>query len=134
MSLKILKILTVISFLLITWSGPHIGGPFGLYLILGLLGNISSIIQAGVILVILILFLYSSYKSFHKYDLYLFLVGGVILMIPICSHINTVFTHYKNKGDNVFFLTLIPFLLLYGITLLKIYKQKMKFNSNDNKI
>ncbi|MCR8667248.1 hypothetical protein NO995_06120 [Aestuariibaculum sp. M13] len=133
MNLKILKILTVISFLLITWSGPHIGGPFGLYLILGLFGNISSIIQAGVILVILILFLYNSYKSFHKYDLHLFLIGGIILMIPICSHIYTVLTQYQNKGDKIFFLTLIPFLFSYSVTLFKIYKQKMELKLNDNK-
>lgn len=124
MILKILKIFTVISYLFITWTGDHLRGAFGFYLILGLLGNISTILLSVLFLTILTVFLYSSFKPFKKNELYVFLLGGVILFIPILSHFYTVLTQFKNRGDNLFFLTLFPFLILYSMTLFLISRQK----------
>ena len=117
MILKILKIFTVISYFFITWTGDHLGCVFGFYMVLGLFGNISTILISALFLTILSVFLYSSFKPFKKNELYVFLVGGVILIIPVLSHLYTVLTQFKNRGDNLFFLTLFPFLILYGMTL-----------------
>jgi hypothetical protein len=124
MILKILKILTVISYLFITWTGSHLGGSFGFYIILGLFLNISSILLSVLFLTILSVFLYSSFKPFKKNELYVFLFGGVILFIPVLFHTYIVLTQFKNRGDNLFFLTLLPFLFLYGMTVFLISRQK----------
>lgn len=130
MILKIFKILTVMSYLFITFDTGHIGGPFGLYIILGLFWNISSILLSVLFLTILSVFLYSSFKPFKKNELYLYLFGGFILLIPVLSHINIVLTQFKNRGDNRFFLTLIPFLFFYFMTLFIIRRQKHKINAS----
>ena len=125
MILKILKIFTVISYLFIMRTGDHLGGAFGYYLIFGLLGNISTILLSALFLTILTVFLYSSFKPLNKNELYVFLLGGVILIIPVLSHFCTVLTQFKNRGDNLFFLTLFPFLVLYGMTLFLICRKKL---------
>ncbi|MDE5417316.1 hypothetical protein L3049_04780 [Labilibaculum sp. DW002] len=128
MDVKILKIGTVIAYLLITWSGDHIGGTFAYYIIFGLF-SIYTILISAIFLTVLIAFLFSSYKAFKKYDLHVFMVGGLILFIPIIRYSYLVISEYKSRGDDTFFLTLIPFLLLYGITLFKLHKQ----SNHDNK-
>lgn len=134
MILKILKIFTVISYLLIIWTGDHLGGIFGYYIILGLFGDISTILLSVLFLIILTVFLYSSFKPFKKNELHVFLLGGVILIIPVLSHFYTVLTQFKNRGDNRFFLTLFLFLILYGMTLVSIGRQKKNKNvSSDPK-
>ena len=124
MILKILKILTVISYLFITCTGGHLRGAFGYYIVLGLFWNISTILLSVLFLTILSVFLYSSFKPFKKNELYVFLLGGVILIMPVLSHFYTVLTQFKNRGDNLFFLTLFPFLILYCMTLFLISSQK----------
>lgn len=127
MDLKFLKIGTVIAYLCITWAGAHIGGPFGLCILLGLF-SIQTILISALFLTVLIAFLYSANNAFKKYELEVFLVGGLILSIPIISHAHTVLVFFERK-DDTFFLTLIPFILLYGIILFKIQKQR----NHDNK-
>lgn len=124
MILKILKIFTVLSYFFITWTGDHLGGFLGFYMVLGLFGNIFTILISASFLTILSVFLYSSFKPFKKNELYVFLLGGVILIIPVLSHLYTVLTQFKNRGDNLFFLTLFPFLILYGMTLFLLSRKK----------
>jgi len=126
MILKILKILTVISFLLITFSGRHIGGQFGIFLYLGLFSDFKNLIPVALILMILMMFIFSSFKQLNKIDLYIFIIGGMILMIPIIAHIRFIFINMKNRGDNVFYMTLLPFLTFYGLTLYKIIRENKK--------
>ena len=112
MILKILKIFTVVSYLFIMWTGDHLGGTLGFYIAWGFFGNISTILLSALFSTILTVFLYSSFKPFKKNELYVFLLGGVILIIPVLSHFYTVLTQFKNRGDDRFFLTLFPFLIL----------------------
>jgi hypothetical protein len=130
MILKILKILTVLSFLMITFDSGHLGGQFGIYIILGLFFGFQEAILAALFLIILALFLLSSFKNLKTKDLYIFIIGGLILMIPIIAHIRFLLITMKNRGDKVFYLTLLPFLTFYGLTLFKIIRENKKMKNS----
>ena len=129
MIIKIFKILTVLSFLLITFSGNHLGGQFGLYIFIGLFSGFYLAIPAALILFVLMIFLYSSFKQLRNKDLYIFTVGGMILMIPIIAHIIFILTNMKNRGDFIFYTTLLPFLTFYGLTLFMIYRENKQIKN-----
>ena len=123
MILKILKILTVLSFLLITFDTGHIGGQFGSFILLGFLGDYKGILASILITIILIYFIVSSIRFFKpKVDFYLSLLGGVLLFIPITIHIKFLLS--KGRSDRVFYFTTLIFLVFYGFNLYKISKQK----------
>lgn len=122
MILRILKALTAISFLSITFAGDHIGGPFGLYVILGLFSSFPTSFISGLIILVILSFFYSAIKPSPKRDKILFLAGGVILFIPIISHLKAeleIFYHHKNL---YFMISSLPFLILYGVTIFKVWR------------
>lgn len=123
MILKILKILTVLSFLLITFDTGHIGGQFGSFILLGFLSDYKGIMASTLITIILIYFIVSSIKFLKpKVDFYLSLLGGLLLFIPITIHIKFLLS--KDRSDSIFYFTTIIFLVFYGFNLYKILKQK----------
>lgn len=123
MILKILKILTVLSFLLITFDTGHIGGQFGSFILLGFLGDYKGILASILITIILIYFIVSPIRFFKpKVDFYLSLLGGVLLFIPITIHIKFLLS--KGRSDSVFYFTTLIFIVFYGFNLYKISKQK----------
>ncbi|PXY01446.1 hypothetical protein DF185_08145 [Marinifilum breve] len=131
MDVKILKVLTVLAYVFITWTGTHLGGTFGYYIIFGLM-DIHSVLFSALFLLILISFLYSAFKPIKKYDWHVFLLGGIVLCVPIFYHTHVVLSEFKNRGDHVFFLTACPFLIIYGITVFRIKrsaKAENKFKS-----
>jgi len=97
-----------------------------MFLFLGLFSDFENLIPVALILMILMIFLYSSFKRLNNKDLYIFINGGMILMIPIIAHIRFILINTKNRGDNVFFMTLLPFLTFYGLTLFKIIRKNKK--------
>lgn len=121
MILKILKILTVISFLTITFRDQHIGGLYGQFLILGLFFDFKTFILSLTGLMILTTFIFSSFKTFKKFDIYIFLIGGIVLMIPIFLRLKGIIS--SNHNDNIFCLTSILFMTIYGTTLFLIIKE-----------
>ena len=129
MKLKILKLLTVISFVLITFDTGHIGGQFGLFIILGLLSDYKDIIISALILSILLIFIISSFKRFKpKLDFYIFLFGGFSLLIPIIMHMYFLFSKIKTRIDATFYLTATLYLIIYGITLLNVFNKQKTVN------
>lgn len=80
----------VISFLNITADTGHVGGPFGAYLLLGFLSDIWTIDMSTIYPAVLIIFVVSGFKKFKKKDMYIFLGGGVVLLIPIFMHLSFV--------------------------------------------
>ena len=126
MIIRILKILVVISFLSITVDTGHVGGPFAAFLVLGFLSDIWTVAMSTLYLTVLILFVLSGFKNFKKKDIYLFIGGGVILLIPIVMHISFLLKERKNSGDNLFYITTTIFLIMYGITLFQINKLQRK--------
>jgi len=124
--LKALKILTVVSFLSITVSASHIGGPFLFFLILYLVSGFSGFMMALPILITLVLFVYSAFAPKSKRDKILFIAGGAILFYPITVQLITeieIFYHHRNL---YFMISLLPFLILYGFTLFKVWKTKLR--------
>lgn len=125
MQLKLLKLFTVISFILITFDTGHIGGQFGVFIILGFLSDYKDFILSAFIATILITFIISSFKPFKpRFDFYLFLLGGFVLCIPIIMHVSFLFSKMKNRIDEVFYLTAALYLVIYATTLFKIIKEK----------
>lgn len=115
MKIKILKILTVISFLVITVSGPHIGGQWGMYLLYFLFDwsiyTLYSIVTLSTLLVIII----NAFRPFNRRCQYIFLLGGIVLFIPI---INTHIQGFKTSNfDKGFIITSSIFITFYIITL-----------------
>ena len=126
MILKILKILTVVSFLAIKVEGEVIGGPLGAFLVLGLLADFLTMISSLIILTILLLFLYSAIKPFKPIDLFTFIAGGVVLIIPIIIHANSVMSEMTFSSGRLFYITLLPFILFYSLTLSMMIRQNQK--------
>ena len=119
MILKVLKLLTVLCFISITFDTGHIGGQFGLFIMLGFLSDFIGFIISSLSSIILFLFIISSFIPLSpKLDLYIFLWGGVLLLIPIIVHLYFLFS--KIRIDTPFYFTVSLYLILYGITLLKI--------------
>ena len=81
---KVLKILTIVSFLSITLKGVHVGGPLGFFLVLGLFqsDDLLMLIASIVCLSVLAIFVYSIFKPLGRRDFLLFVVGGIILLLP----------------------------------------------------
>lgn len=124
MGLKILKAASIISLLLISFSTGHIGGTYFMFLILGLISGGHNTLISILYLIILSLLIISILKSFknRKTDLYLFLIGGLALTIPISQHI--YFLIERNRADTMFYVTATIFLIIYGITLFMIGKKR----------
>ena len=118
MTLNLLKILTVLSFLLIMFETDHLGGFFGTFLLLGMMaGGVTTLISILYVL-ILVLFLLSILKPFSKKNFYLFFIGGLILLFPIAQHLYAVIAY--NNHDYMFIITSGIFTIIYGFTLFKI--------------
>lgn len=125
MKLKIFKILTVLSFVIITIDTGHIGGQFGIFIILAYFSDFKDILISILFSSILITFLISCFKNLKtKIDLYLFLVGGIVLFIPITKHILFLIT--KVRSDVIFYITGLIFILFYSYTLFLIRKNRKK--------
>lgn len=125
MKLKIFKLLTVLSFILITFDTGHIGGQFGLFIILGFLSDYNDILISTLTVAILIGFIINSFKPFKpKFDFYLFFLGGFVLFIPIIMHLSFLFSKNKNIIDEDFYITTTLYFVIYGITLI-ILKKKL---------
>lgn len=123
MKLKLFKLLTVISFVFITLDSGHIGGQFGLFIVLGFLSDYKDIIISFLTTLILIIFIVNSFKSFKpKIEYLIFLIGGIVLLVPIIMHINFLFS--KNRNDDSFYITTLLYLFFYGTTLYFIIKRK----------
>ena len=123
MKMKILKTLTVISFLVITVNAQHIGGQWGMYLLLFLFDWSIYTLYSIITLTILLAIIISAFKNFRTKDQSFFLLGGLVLFIPI-----TV-THVKgfNTGvyDKNFIITSSIFITLYLITFINIKKKHL---------
>lgn len=125
MKLKVLKTATVLTFLLIHFSTEHIGGFFGLFIFFGLFSGDINAFKALIILLPLITFTISAFKPFKfPLDYYLFLIGGLILSIPIVMHTYYVISKMPNRGDTIFFITTLIFLATYLFTLFYIKKSR----------
>lgn len=121
MTIKILKLLTVLSFLIITFSTEHIGGQFGLYIILGLFSGGIGTLKALFYVMIILLIILSNIVSFSKkIDFAIFTISGIFFCIPIIMHISYLISKMKNRGDTVFYITTSIFLVFYIATLFKI--------------
>jgi len=118
MLLKILKILTPISFLAITIKGDIVGGPYGAFLLLSFVGGILPAISGIVISAILLVFLSNAIMPTKHSDLVIFIVGGAVLFIPILAHVL-----FATQGW-LFFGTLLPFVVIYSLTLFMLIRQK----------
>lgn len=117
-----IKILTILSFLFIKFDSGHLGGFFYEYLILGLFYDKTSLFLSVSILSFLLIFSYDIIKPFkQKTVLLIYALGIIILFIPILLHIKFLIVNLRN--DFTFFLTSIIFFIIYGYTLIKIYKR-----------
>ncbi len=131
--IKKLKILSVVSFMLIMFIGPHIGGPIIVFIGLGITINPFSdlnneFIVSLFLLITLFLFIYSAFKPNKKRDLWIFCIGGLVLATPIVYQINNLLGHNKFSFHNQwpFILTVSLFLIIYTITLVTIHEQLFK--------
>jgi hypothetical protein len=114
--IKILKILTVISFLSIIINGEQIG-PIGLFILYSIFqSNIFVSIVAILCLLALITFIYSIIKPI-KSEFCVFSIGGSLLMIAIIH----CMIFLVNDEASFLFTTLI-FIIIFTMTLIKIYK------------
>jgi hypothetical protein len=123
MKMKILKILTVMSFLVITVNVPHIGGQWGMHLLLFLFDWSIYTLFSIITLTILIAMIISAFKNFKAKDQSFFLLGGIVLFMPI---IETYIKGFKTSNfDKDFIITSSVFITLYLITFINIKKEQL---------
>jgi hypothetical protein len=82
--LILLKLATVISYCCIIILGEIIGGPMGVFILLGfftynLLETLFSVIFTGIIFTMI----FSAFRPKRKRDLVIFILGGIILQMPL---------------------------------------------------
>jgi hypothetical protein len=124
--LPVLKVLTAISYCCIIESGDHIGGPIGIFLLLFLFSMEFTLTIAAITLgTVLFLFVYSSFRPNNKTDLYLFLIGGAILLAPFLWQLIKI---HGNLNLNVTTFTVGLFAILWLATVLGIEKAKEEEN------
>lgn len=124
---KLFKILTIVSFLIITTSGEHISAPFGLFIIFGLFSGGIETLKALFYVVIIVLIIVSTIVRFsHKEDLLIFISSGLFFCIPIVMRIS----YLENEVDTMFYTTAGIFVIIYSITLFKIYNRKSQLISD----
>jgi len=122
---EFLKILIVILYSSIMIQGEHISGPLITFIFLGIFDNNLIITSISVLVILtLITYIYSAIKPFKKNDFILFIIGGVILYIPILGHIYTSYNKISFSNHKLFFTTLTIFIITYGIVIYKLLKEK----------
>lgn len=120
--LPVLKVLTAISYCCIIVGGDHVGGPIGAFIILFLFSmQILPTVVATALGTVLFLFMYSSFRPNNKTDLYLFLIGGVILYAPFLWQL---IKDVKQLELNETTLTIGLFTLLWSATVIVIEKSR----------
>jgi hypothetical protein len=121
------KIITIISYCLITFSSTHFGAPLLFMVLVGLLGGeIVPVIQSVSIIGTLIFFIYSYVKPKRNRDLYLFTIGGAVLFLPIVEQCFWL-KEFERKSffdDKTFAAMTLVFLFFLLINIVSIYREK----------
>jgi hypothetical protein len=124
MTIKIFKILTILSYLFIQINGEHVGGPFGLFLLFGLTQdswtNISGTILIMTALFILVM---TTFKNIFLPDKYLLPIIYIILSIPIVSEFSKIISTDRLTSTYPFQLTAGLFWTLVIISYILIIRQ-----------
>jgi len=82
--IRALKILTVISYLFIIVGGDKIGGPIGIFLILGLFDtSIWTVVISVLVLSSIAMIIFSTIRPNRYRDLVILSLSGLILLVPI---------------------------------------------------
>ena len=122
-----LKIATIICYCLIIIPATHVAAPliFILFIFLGS-GNAGDIVLSGLIFFILLYFLRSAVRPKRKRDIYVFILGGLILFIPLIQESIWLkkFEFEQFYEDSPFFYSSLPFIILLLITILSIFRSK----------
>ena len=121
---KVLKILTIVSFLSITLKGVHVGGPLGFFLLLGLFqsDDLLMLIASIVCLSVLAIFVYSIFKPLGRRDFLLFVVGGIILLLPTGWLVIYLIGHPDFIEPLPFLMSLLLFVIFWIVALVWIHK------------
>jgi len=122
--LRIFKALTIISFLSIMLKGEHVGGPLGFFLLLGLFqcDNLLMLIASIVCISVLAIFVYSIFRPFGRRDFLLFVIGGIILFLPIGWLVIYLIGHPDFIEPLPFLMTLLLFIIFWIVALVWIHK------------
>jgi len=123
--LRFLKFGTVLSYLFITFRGEHMGGPLGLFLILGLFN--SGIPEQLIILLALasICFLcFSAIRPNINRDKYLIPLAAIFMVIPISQDAFNYIKYSRWSFQNPFAFTCTLFLILISITLIIVFRTR----------
>lgn len=123
-----LKIFTVICYCIIIIPATHFAAPLLVILIASLdYGDAPALISSVLIFFILIYFLRSGAKPKRKRDLYFFIIGGLILFIPLVRESIWLRTYaFENfYEDPFFFCSSLPFIILLPMTIVRIFRSKI---------
>lgn len=111
-------------------SSTHFGAPLFFMILIGLAsGKLLIIGQSVLIIAVLASFILSCYRSQRKRDVYLFLIGGIILLLPVIEQCYWL-KKFENESffDDKFFAgstaVFLSFLITTIISILKTHKDK----------
>jgi hypothetical protein len=118
--LRILKILTPISYLFIVISSTHFAAPLILMIFGGFFsGNALFFLFSLLQVTSIVLFFFSARRFNIKSDIYLFIFGGIVLYIPIIQQCIWLY-NFENElfyEDKPFFIPSLIFLILLLVTI-----------------
>lgn len=124
--ISLFKIATVISYCCIQIDSEHVGGPAGLYIVLGLLSTkVIDKLLSLLILMVLLGMIYSTFKSKQSRDVYLFMIGGLILIIPLIQHMSYTVEYKRFVNWIPFAITSLLFLGIEVFTSILIFRKRI---------
>ena len=120
MLLKFLKVITVFSFLCLSYEAEHIGGRFWELLVYGVFSGGFYMIVSCVYLLVLALIILTAFFTVKGKEFYLLLVCGVVLLIPVTLHLEYLI--YSGRKNFDFLIWLTVFMISYILALYKQWK------------
>jgi hypothetical protein len=131
MFLKILKLLTLICYCLIPFVGPKLAFFMIVIIIFYLISQDPFyIIYSLTLLTSMSIMLLTIFGLFKKYEFKIFLLGGMILSIPIWQRIVFNFNGYNQSSDVGFYIVSAIYFALLTSLLIRLRKKQISNKSN----
>jgi hypothetical protein len=115
--LIVVKILTIVSYCNITIMGDHLGGPFGVFILLYLIAGFLPALLVMPIIIIIISLVLSLFRP-RPSDFKIFLFGGLVL----CCYVAWYAITYPSLELKIFVITASFFVLFWIVALIGISK------------
>jgi len=125
MSIKFLKILTLIIYMGIPVGGDHVGGPWILILLFSLFTKAPfTILLASTILIVWGALFISIFGPFKKHDSVWIPIGLVLLASALGPHTVDLITNDQLRSTTPFFITFVLFVIFSIFWILMLFRSR----------